>query len=117
MNALMIVRKTLAEHAKQLSQPSALSSERRNIFQKFVSTRFHHSTIMQERAVFTSDFFFRQLFDDVSCTYSYLLGDVESKEAILIDPGLTTFFLSVESSKIKLCFNFQFLKKLLEMQL
>jgi hypothetical protein len=43
---------------------------------------------MQARAVFTNDFFFRQLFDDVSCTYTYLLGDVESKEAVLIDPGL-----------------------------
>lgn len=42
---------------------------------------------MQERALFTNDFFFRQLFDDVSCTYTYLLGDVESKEAVLIDPG------------------------------
>lgn len=43
---------------------------------------------MQERIQFSSDFFFRQLFDDVSCTYTYLLADVESKEAILIDPGL-----------------------------
>lgn len=42
---------------------------------------------MQERSQFTTDFFFRQLFDDVSCTYSYLLGDVRSKEAVLIDPG------------------------------
>uniref|UniRef100_T1IXH7 Persulfide dioxygenase ETHE1, mitochondrial n=1 Tax=Strigamia maritima TaxID=126957 RepID=T1IXH7_STRMM len=29
---------------------------------------------------------FRQLFDDVSCTYTYLLGDETSKEAIIIDP-------------------------------
>lgn len=27
-----------------------------------------------------------QLFDRVSCTYSYLLADTESKEAVLIDP-------------------------------
>jgi sulfur dioxygenase len=26
------------------------------------------------------------LFDRVSCTYSYLLADVKSKEAVLIDP-------------------------------
>jgi sulfur dioxygenase len=29
---------------------------------------------------------FRQLFDPVSSTYTYLLGDEESKEAVLIDP-------------------------------
>ncbi|CAL8109762.1 unnamed protein product [Orchesella dallaii] len=29
---------------------------------------------------------FRQLFDRESCTYTYLLGDAESKEAVLIDP-------------------------------
>lgn len=27
-----------------------------------------------------------QLFDKVSCTYTYLLADTESKEAVLIDP-------------------------------
>lgn len=27
-----------------------------------------------------------KLFDRVSCTYSYLLADTESKEAILVDP-------------------------------
>jgi sulfur dioxygenase len=42
---------------------------------------------MQARIPLTSDFFFRQLFDNVSSTYSYLLGDVETKEAVLIDPG------------------------------
>lgn len=29
---------------------------------------------------------FRQLFDSASCTYSYLLADAESREALLIDP-------------------------------
>src|SRR5215469_17896316 len=29
---------------------------------------------------------FRQLFDSVSSTYTYLLGDAESGEALLIDP-------------------------------
>ena len=29
---------------------------------------------------------FRQLFDPVSSTYTYLLGDAESGEALLIDP-------------------------------
>ncbi|KAK6640850.1 Ethylmalonic encephalopathy 1 [Polyplax serrata] len=34
------------------------------------------------------DFFFRQLFDRESCTYTYLLADTKEKEAILIDPVL-----------------------------
>jgi sulfur dioxygenase len=29
---------------------------------------------------------FRQLFDPVSCTYTYLLGDTRSREAVLVDP-------------------------------
>ncbi|XP_075696483.1 persulfide dioxygenase ETHE1, mitochondrial [Rhinoderma darwinii] len=33
---------------------------------------------------------FRQLFEPVSCTYTYLLADAESKEAVLIDPVLET---------------------------
>ncbi|BET03145.1 Metallo-beta-lactamase superfamily [Nesidiocoris tenuis] len=35
-----------------------------------------------------SSFFFRQLFDHESSTYTYLLGDLVSKECILIDPVL-----------------------------
>jgi len=35
---------------------------------------------------FSSNFLFRQLFDRESCTYTYLLADTDSKEAILIDP-------------------------------
>ncbi|CAB3247103.1 unnamed protein product [Arctia plantaginis] len=35
-----------------------------------------------------SNFFFRQLFDTVSSTYTYLLGDTGSCEAVLIDPVL-----------------------------
>jgi len=33
-----------------------------------------------------SNFFFKQLMDRVSCTFSYLLADTETREAILIDP-------------------------------
>ncbi|XP_071969918.1 persulfide dioxygenase ETHE1, mitochondrial-like [Engystomops pustulosus] len=33
---------------------------------------------------------FRQLFEPVSCTYTYLLADPETKEAVLIDPVLET---------------------------
>lgn len=44
--------------------------------------------MLSERKPFTPDFFFRQLFDEKSWTYSYLLGDINSKEAIIIDPVL-----------------------------
>ena len=30
--------------------------------------------------------FFRQLFDRSSCTYTYVLADSETREAVLIDP-------------------------------
>ena len=33
-----------------------------------------------------SNYMFRQLFDRESCTYTYLLADTVSKEAVLIDP-------------------------------
>jgi hypothetical protein len=35
---------------------------------------------------FSANFLFRQLFDRDSCTYTYLLADTDTKEAILIDP-------------------------------
>ncbi|XP_046648781.1 persulfide dioxygenase ETHE1, mitochondrial-like isoform X1 [Daphnia pulicaria] len=43
------------------------------------------NSMIQQISV-SEDFFFKQLFDRVSCTYSYLLADVKSKEAVLIDP-------------------------------
>ena len=33
-----------------------------------------------------NNYMFRQLFDRESCTYTYLLADTASKEAVLIDP-------------------------------
>merc|ERR1719481_802089 len=33
-----------------------------------------------------SNYMFRQLFDSESCTYTYLLADTVTKEAVLIDP-------------------------------
>ncbi|KAG9470811.1 persulfide dioxygenase ETHE1, mitochondrial [Eleutherodactylus coqui] len=33
---------------------------------------------------------FRQMFEPVSCTYTYLLADADTKEAILIDPVMET---------------------------
>uniref|UniRef100_A0A182QI82 Persulfide dioxygenase ETHE1, mitochondrial n=1 Tax=Anopheles farauti TaxID=69004 RepID=A0A182QI82_9DIPT len=44
--------------------------------------------MLDARKTFTEDFFFRQLFDEQSHTYSYLLADIATKEAILIDPVL-----------------------------
>ncbi|KAB0798999.1 hypothetical protein PPYR_06879 [Photinus pyralis] len=35
---------------------------------------------------FSSDFIFRQLFDATSSTYTYLLADTTTREAVLIDP-------------------------------
>ncbi|XP_013184563.2 persulfide dioxygenase ETHE1, mitochondrial isoform X2 [Amyelois transitella] len=35
-----------------------------------------------------NSFFFRQLFDTVSSTYTYLLGDLKTRESVLIDPVL-----------------------------
>nr|CAH0103011.1 unnamed protein product [Daphnia galeata] len=39
-----------------------------------------------ERQPHSEDFFLRQLFDRESCTYTYLLADAYSKDAVLIDP-------------------------------
>uniref|UniRef100_A0A023F8B6 Persulfide dioxygenase ETHE1, mitochondrial n=1 Tax=Triatoma infestans TaxID=30076 RepID=A0A023F8B6_TRIIF len=43
---------------------------------------------MTKHIPFNEEFLFRQLFDSESCTYTYLLGDVETKECVLIDPVL-----------------------------
>ncbi|XP_049272216.1 uncharacterized protein LOC119393479 isoform X2 [Rhipicephalus sanguineus] len=43
---------------------------------------------LSSSASMKSDVLFRQLFDQKSCTYSYLLADQNTKEAILIDPVL-----------------------------
>lgn len=42
---------------------------------------------------------FRQLFDRQSCTYTYLLADTETKEAVLIDPVLETLDRDVKLVK------------------
>lgn len=43
---------------------------------------------VDELIPFTSDFQFRQLFDTQTNTYTYLLADLKSKDAVLIDPVL-----------------------------
>ncbi|XP_076161017.1 persulfide dioxygenase ETHE1, mitochondrial [Ptiloglossa arizonensis] len=42
--------------------------------------------VLTEQIPFTKDFLFRQMFDPVSSTYTYLLADIIDKTAILIDP-------------------------------
>lgn len=49
---------------------------------------YHQSGVLSEHVPFSKDFLFRQLFDPVSSTYTYLLADINNKEAILIDPVL-----------------------------
>ncbi|CAG0887253.1 unnamed protein product [Darwinula stevensoni] len=47
------------------------------------------TSLLQTRPFGTSpifEMFFRQLFDRESCTYTYVLADPETKEAIIIDP-------------------------------
>ncbi|XP_067011311.2 persulfide dioxygenase ETHE1, mitochondrial [Anabrus simplex] len=43
---------------------------------------------MSVRVPLSCDFFFRQLFDRESCTYTYLLADTVDGEAVIIDPVL-----------------------------
>ncbi|KAF3422439.1 hypothetical protein E2986_02005 [Frieseomelitta varia] len=44
------------------------------------------SMALTEPIPFSKDFLFRQMFDPVSSTYTYLLADINDKIAILIDP-------------------------------
>ncbi|XP_066588672.1 persulfide dioxygenase ETHE1, mitochondrial [Prorops nasuta] len=56
---------------------------------KLYSKRNHCSdNILTERIQLSRDFFFRQLFDPVSSTYTYLLADINLTEAVIIDPVL-----------------------------
>ena len=60
---------------------------------------------------FSSNFFFRQLFDRTSCTYTYLLADIAAKEAVLIDPVIEL----AERDKLtvdQLGFNLKYFSKL-----
>lgn len=52
------------------------------------SSNLRNVRMLAERKPFAPDFFFRQLFDEKSWTYTYILADLNSKEAILIDPVL-----------------------------
>ncbi|XP_015521087.2 persulfide dioxygenase ETHE1, mitochondrial [Neodiprion lecontei] len=62
----------------------------KNILNYRITIRSQHQQaanfVLTEPIQFSRDFLFRQLFDPVSSTYTYLLGDVTKREAILIDP-------------------------------
>lgn len=60
----------------------------RNINLNTLGSRHSSRMQIEPQVPQTKDFFFRQLFDGESSTYTYLLADVNSKEAILIDPVL-----------------------------
>ncbi|XP_050466802.1 persulfide dioxygenase ETHE1, mitochondrial [Cataglyphis hispanica] len=53
-----------------------------------IGMRANHAIadVLMERVPFSRDFLFRQFFDPISSTYTYLLADINDKEAILIDP-------------------------------
>lgn len=85
MNGLMLAKRSLAT---LLSRSQLLATERQQIFTSLSQARFCAYLAMQERVPFSKDFLFRQLFDEKSWTYSYLLADTNTKEAIIIDPVL-----------------------------
>ena len=55
-----------------------------------------NSAIADIAAGLTESFIFRQLFDPISSTFTYLLADSNTKEAILIDPVLEQVSLIYE---------------------
>nr|ABF18243.1 glyoxylase [Aedes aegypti] len=79
---LLLPSRSIATTSASYIKPSAFAQVAQT------SSRFRNVTMLSERKPFTPDFFFRQLFDEKSWTYSYLLGDINSKEAIIIDPVL-----------------------------
>merc|ERR1712123_521025 len=46
----------------------------------------HHLATIKHMSTMSNTYIFRQLFDRESCTYTYLMADTVSKEAVLIDP-------------------------------
>uniref|UniRef100_A0A182VXS1 Persulfide dioxygenase ETHE1, mitochondrial n=1 Tax=Anopheles minimus TaxID=112268 RepID=A0A182VXS1_9DIPT len=77
-----LVSRTIASSAAAYIKSSTTCSIART------ATLAQGVNMLDPRKTFTEDFFFRQLFDEQSHTYSYLLADVTTKEAILIDPVL-----------------------------
>jgi hypothetical protein len=92
MNGLMLARRTLTNLVRhQLST----NTDRKIFFQNINQTRFlSAAAIMKERIPFSKDFFFRQLFDEKSWTFTYILADINTNEAIIIDPGKKNFIIA-----------------------
>ncbi|XP_046835076.1 persulfide dioxygenase ETHE1, mitochondrial [Vespa crabro] len=71
---------------------SRLNQQLLRLTGKFFLTRhklignYHQHGTLTEHISFSKDFLFQQLFDPVSSTYTYLLADINNKDAILIDP-------------------------------
>ncbi|XP_003701069.3 persulfide dioxygenase ETHE1, mitochondrial [Megachile rotundata] len=51
-----------------------------------IKMNLNGSCALTEPIPFSKDFLFRQLFDPISSTYTYLLADINCKTAVLIDP-------------------------------
>lgn len=68
-------------------RPLLTNTARSETFRSIIKVRFYSST-MTTKVQSDPDFFFRQLFDEKSWTYSYVLADLESREAVIIDPVL-----------------------------
>lgn len=69
-----------------VTRPLLTNTDRVQLFRSIVNARFYCAA-MTQRIQPHADFFFKQLFDEKSWTYSYILADLESKEAVIIDPG------------------------------
>lgn len=69
-------------------QPSFSGHSRAKATVPLVIGKHRFVRLLSASSSMKSDVLFRQLFDQKSCTYSYLLADQNTKEAILIDPVL-----------------------------
>ncbi|XP_011192725.1 persulfide dioxygenase ETHE1, mitochondrial [Zeugodacus cucurbitae] len=81
LSMLTAFRQTLLQQVQNTSVTTPL------LLQQY---RLKHSdsSKMVSPAPFTKDFFFRQLFDEGTWTYTYLLADLNTREAVIIDPVL-----------------------------
>lgn len=82
MNGLMIAKRSLAS---LLSRSQKLFGERQIHFNQVNEDIWYRA--MHERIPLSQGFLFRQLFDEKSWTYSYLLACSDTQEAVIIDPG------------------------------
>ncbi|XP_026842697.1 persulfide dioxygenase ETHE1, mitochondrial [Drosophila persimilis] len=89
---LSALKRLSVSHQNQtiLARSSSVRNAQRNPEsqpQRSVHSQFGTMSL-PERKPFSPDFFFRQLFDGESSTYSYLLADLKTGEAVIIDPVL-----------------------------